>query len=66
MSGNIPALKDKLINLESETEKNYFSDFKMKTGILFGQLDFFISKSSIILYTSEGPVGERKYEELEG
>ena len=66
MSGNIPTLKDQLINGESQKEKNNFSDFKMKTGILFGPLDFFMSKSSIILSTSPGTVGERKNEDLEG
>ena len=38
----------------------------MKTGILFGPLDFFMSKSSIFLSTAPGTVGERKNEELEG
>ena len=60
ISGNIPTLKDKLINCDSQKEKKGFSIFKMKAGILLGPVDFFTSKASINFSISPGTVGERK------
>ena len=39
---------------------------KIKTGILLGPVDFFISNLSLIFSISPGTVGERKKEELNG
>ena len=66
ISGNIPTVKDKLTNLESQDAKKGLSIFKIKTGILLGPVDFFISKASINFSISAGTVGERKNEALDG
>ena len=59
-SGNSPVSKHKLINLDSQKEKNSLKAFRINTGIPLGPEDFFWSNPSINLLTSSGIVGERK------
>ena len=59
-SGNSPVSKHKLINFDSQREKNSLKAFRINTGIPFGPDDFLWSNPSIILLISSGLVGERK------
>ena len=54
--------KHRLTNFDNQKEKNDFSIFNKKIGTLLGPVDFFVSKASIIVSTSPGPVGVRKNE----
>ena len=62
-SGKIATSNDRLINFDSQSEKNGFKDFNMNTSMLLGQEDLFSSRQFIIFAISSGEVVIR-YNEL--
>ena len=62
-SGKIANSNDRLINFDSQSEKNGFKGFNMNTGMLLGPDDLFSLRQFIILAISSGVVGIR-YNEL--
>ena len=62
MSGNMPVSKHRLANFDNQKEKKTLKIFRIKTGMLHGPVDFFVSRASINFSTSAGTVGERKKE----
>ena len=57
--GNSPVSKQRLINSESQIEKNSLNVFSSNIGMPKGPVDFDVSKCSIIFCISSGPVAVR-------